>query len=95
MTKANDTRSKTIKPDFDSDQLLWLSWGLIFRTVCAPKSWTPERVAKEVTKKDPPGTSLNEWVISEPDPDRDDDFKGVNVLPCPNREDRQHWLLNC
>ncbi len=82
------------KVDLTEDRLFPLGWGLIFRPVCAPKSWPPERVAAEATRNDPPGTSANVWVISEPE-EREDVFNNTNCVPCPDCEDRQHWLLNC
>ena len=81
--------------DLSEDRLFPLGWGLIFRAVCAPKTWLPDRVSEQVTKDDPPGTSVNRWVISEPNNERKDIFKGVNVIPCPDDPNRQHWLLNC
>ena len=80
--------------DFSKDKLFSLGWGLIFQAVCAPKSWTAEQVAAEKTRNDPPGTSGNEWIISEPEP-REDVFNNTNCIQCPDCEDRQHWLLNC
>ena len=84
----------TKKPDLSEDRVFPLGWGLIFRAVCAPKSWPPEKVAADVTASDPPGTSVNQWVVSEPQ-ERDDDFNNVNQLPCPDDPNRVHWLLNC
>lgn len=80
--------------DLSKDTWYSLGFGLIFRCVCAPKSWSAERVAEEVTRDDPPGTSLNRWVVSEPS-ERDDDFNGVNQRPCPDDPNRVHWLMNC
>lgn len=80
--------------DLTEDRLFPVGWGLIYRVVCAPKSWTPEKVAAQCTQADPPGTSANEWVISEPS-ERAGDFNGVNHLPCPDDCNRIHWLLNC
>lgn len=83
------------KPDLTQDRVFPCGWGLIFRCVCAPKSWPPERVAEDVTRSDPPGTSVNKWVVSAPDDNRTDAFKGTNNLPCPDDPNRIHWLLNC
>lgn len=80
--------------DLTEDRLFPMGWGLVFRCVCAPKSWSCDRVAAQATADDPPGTSLNEWVISDPE-ERSDDFNGVNNLPCPDDENRTHWLINC
>lgn len=80
--------------DLTEDRIFPVGWGLVYRVVCAPASWAPERVAAEVTRDDPPGTSANQWVISKPH-ERGDDFNGVNNLPCPDCGHRKHWLLNC
>ena len=80
---------KTPEVDFSKDRLFSLGWGLISQGVCAPKSWTAEQVAAEKTRSDPPGTSGNRWVISEPDDGT------PNPCPCPDCENRQHWLVNC
>lgn len=80
--------------DLTEDRLFNLGWGLIFRVVCAPSSWTPERVAEQATKDDPPGTSANRWVVSTPG-ERDDEFNNVSCLQCPDDEHRKHWLINC
>lgn len=87
MTNSNDC-------DLSQDRLFFLQTGIINRTVCAPASWSADQVAAEVTSKDAPGTSANQWVISDPQ-ERQDDFNGVNHLPCPDCADRVHWLLNC
>lgn len=85
----------TKKADLTEDKLFSLGFGFIFKLVCAPKTWSPEKVSDEATRMDPPGTSANRWVISEPDPDREGDFKGVNNLPCPDDCNRTHWMVNC
>jgi len=85
---------KKLTVDLSQDCLFPLGWGLVFRAVCAPKSWSPERISREATRNDPPGTSENRWVISKPER-RDDVFNGTNCVPCPDSKDRQHWLLNC
>lgn len=82
------------KVDLTEDRLFSLGFGLVFKAVCAPSHWSPEKVADEATKMDPPGTSENRWVISTPE-QRDDDFNGVNHLPCPDDCNRTHWLVNC
>lgn len=82
------------KVDLTEDRIFPLGWGLIYRAVCAPKSWTPERIAAQATADDPPGTSANRWEIATPQ-ERKDDFNGVNQLPCPDDCNRVHWLLNC
>lgn len=80
--------------DLKSNEVFPVGWGLIYCVWCAPKSFTAEEVQTKVNAKDRPGTSLNEWVISEPK-ERDDSFNGVNSNPCPDDADRTHWLLNC
>ena len=81
--------------DLAEDRLFPLGWGLIFRAVCAPKTWSEDRVSEQVTRDDPPGTSANRWVISGADNGRVGAFKGTNCISCPDSPDRQHWLLNC
>lgn len=84
------------KPEVDltEDKVFPLGWGLVFCAVCAPAHWTPEEVAADVTRNNPPGTSLNEWIVSEPR-ERDDDFNNTNCIECPDDPNRKHWLLNC
>ena len=89
---SEDTTKATV--DFTEDRIFPVGWGLVYRIVCAPRSWSADRVAEDVTRNDPPGTSLNQWVISEPH-ERKDDFNNVNHLPCPDCDGRIHWLLNC
>lgn len=81
--------------DLTEDRLFSLGWGLIFKAVCAPASWDAARVSETATSDDPPGTSGGRWVVSEPDDDRDDAFKGCNCIQCPDDPNRRHWLLNC
>ena len=95
MTASAETASDKPEVDLTEDRIFPLGWGLIYRCVCAPKSWSCERIEDDVTRSDPPGTSANRWVISEAHDDRDDEFKGVNNLPCPDDENRVHWLMNC
>lgn len=81
--------------DLTEDCLFSLGWGLVCKCVCAPSSWSAERVSDAATAMDPPGTSANRWVVSEPDDTRTDDFKGTNNLPYPDEAGRTHWLVNC
>lgn len=87
------TASKQV--DLTEDRLFPFGWGLIFRVVCAPKSWSDDKISETATREDPPGTMANQWVVSEPDDDRTDAFKGVNRVQCPDCENRWHVLLNC
>lgn len=89
MTVADDV-------NLTDDRLFSLGFGLIYKGVCAPKSWDAERVSDEATKNDPPGTSANRWVVTSTD-DLDDDnpFKKGNPQPCPDDCNRVHWLVNC
>jgi len=80
--------------DLSEDRLFPVGWGLIYRCVCAPKSWSEDRVAEVITREDPPGTSVNRWVISDPQ-GRDDEFNNCNNIQCPDDPNRVHWLLNC
>jgi hypothetical protein len=75
--------------DLAEQRLFNLGWGLVWRWVCVPASWTPERVSEEATRIDPPGTSVNRWEVSEARDER------PNQMPCPDCADRTHWLINC
>lgn len=81
--------------DFTEDRLFPVGWGIIYRCVCAPKSWSDDRISDELSAKDPPGISAGRWVVSDPDDTRDDKFKGVNRVQCPDCADRWHVLCNC
>ena len=81
--------------NFSEDRLFPVGWGLIFRCVCVPKSWSDGRIADDLSAKDPPGTSANRWEVSTPDDDRTDVFQGVNRVQCPDCVDRWHVLCNC
>jgi len=83
-----------IEVDLSEDRLFPCGWGLLYQVVCAPKSWSAERIAKEVTHQNPPGTSSDKWVISVPEK-RKGKFNKKNCIPCPDAPNRQHWLLNC
>jgi len=88
----------TVAPDVDmkAERLFQISWGLIYKVVCAPKHWTAEQVSAEATKNDPPGTSQNRWETTNPESlDDDHPFKAGNPLPCNDDDDRRHWLVNC
>lgn len=80
--------------DLSGDNVIPISWGLVYCIWCAPSKFTAEEVGAAVTAIDRPGTSKNQWVVSEPK-EREDDFNKVNHLPCPDDPNRTHWLLNC
>ena len=80
--------------DLTENRVFSVNWGIVYCVVCAPKAFACEVVAEEWTRRDPPGTSVNRWVVSEPR-ERKDAFDGVNNLPCPDDPNRLHWLLNC
>lgn len=84
------------KPDLSEDRVFSLGWGLIYQPVCAPKYMTGEEVAAAVTRDNPPGTSGNEWVVTdEPDAEHHGPFAESNPFQCPDDPNRRHWLLNC
>lgn len=85
MTKDDDV-------NLDEERLFYLGTGLIYKCVCAPKSWDGERVSAEATKADPPGTSGNKWVVSDGSTLNEPQD---NPQPCRDCENRQHWILNC
>ena len=67
-----------------------ISWGLIYCVYCVPKSWDDDKISKEVSNIDPPGTSNNKWVCTE----ASDDIPEVR-LQCPDDLNREHRVLNC
>ena len=77
--------------DLAEDRLFSLGWGLIYKSVCAPKSWSADKVSVEATKADPPGTSANKWVVTNAPTDE----LPANPVPCPDNPNRVHWCLNC
>ena len=83
--------------DLTEDRLFPLGpWTLIYKAVCAPKSWSGDRISEEATMQDPPGTSANRWVITTPKNEGEGVFSTTNPIPCQDcPEDRRHWLLNC
>lgn len=76
--------------DLTEDKLFYLKNGLIYRLICAPKSWSKERIENDVTNNDPPGTSANRWVCT----DVDEELK-ENPIVCDQDYARMHWVLNC
>lgn len=90
----------TVEPgtDMDEDRLFNLGFGLIYRWVCAPISWDAGRVAAQATANDPPGTSVNRWVvtdISECLPEAIPEGVTQNPMPCNDCVARRHWMINC
>lgn len=71
------------------DVLYHLHTGIVFIAVCAPADWDAEKVQAETNTKGRPGTSANEWVISESTDEQ------TNPVTCPENPNRKHWLLNC
>ncbi len=90
--------SKDTDVDLSEDRAFFFRVGsgglgaLLYKGVCAPKSWTPEQVEAEATRRDPPGTSANRWEVTEVNPDI-----GLDHNPCQCNDDptRHHWVLNC
>lgn len=87
----------TPRADLSEDRLFPLGWGLIFRVVCAPKSWDDKRISDDMSMRDPPGTSANRWVVSD-----EESVAGhkqwdhpTNRKQCPDCPDRWHVLMNC
>lgn len=88
---------KEKKVDLEADELYLASEGLIYRVVCAPKSWDAQRVQDETNAKfGRPGISNNEWVITEGDTLNEKwmETEDGNPGKC-TEEHRCHWLLNC
>ena len=66
------------------------SHGPLCCSVCAPKSMSPEDVARETNAQSECGTELG-WVISS-----DTAFQDGTPIPaaCEQDSTRQHWLLD-
>ena len=80
--------------DLTEEKLFWIASGIVYSVCCCPTAWDAQRVGHEATVKNPPGTSANRWVVSDPQ-ERSDDFSGRNTMPCPDDPERTHWLINC
>jgi hypothetical protein len=84
------------KVDMSADKLFQISWGLVYKCVCAPASWDSDRVSAEATRNDPPGTLANHWVCTDTSSlDDDHPFKSGNPQPCNDDANRRHWIVNC
>lgn len=79
--------------DLTEDRIFTLHTGLVYRNVCAPSSWTRERVEADVNAQSPTGIR-SEWVVSEAI-EREGDYNGCSCLACPDDPNRTHWLMNC
>lgn len=89
MTVADDV-------DLKAEKLFCVSYGLIYKCMCAPASWSADQVAQRATQDDPPGTSENRWVVTDTSSfDDDHPFKNGNPQPCNDDPDRRHWVVNC
>jgi hypothetical protein len=75
--------------ELKEDVLYCLEQGIVYCAVCAPASWDADKVKEETNAKGRPGTSANEWVISEPTAEQ------ATPVTCPEDPNRKHWLLNC
>lgn len=95
LKDATPAESKVV--DFSEDRVFPLGWGLVFRVVCAPKSWSDERIADDVSANDPPGTSVNRWEVTD-DGSASEHHQWAhptNRKQCPDCQDRWHVLMNC
>ena len=83
--------------DFSEDRIFPCGWGLIYRVVCAPKSWDDERISDDVSLNDPPGTSANRWEVTsdESAANHEQWAHSTNRKQCPDCADRWHILMNC
>ena len=65
--------------------------GLIYSSVCVPKSWTKEQIEYAVNALNPTGIE-SEWKISS-----DPTFYtgGPNPKQCENDSERIHYLMEC
>lgn len=99
MTKEWPTQGDEI--DLESDVVYPMGWGLIFRVVCAPERFDDDAISDIVSRNDPPGTSVNRWVVC-PDERAEEheqwvEQTGVKTAraPCPDDPGRCHVLMNC
>lgn len=83
-------KGETTDVDLTQDCMYHLSTGIVFTYVCVPASWDADKVQTERNAKGRPGTSNNEWVISEPTEENPQ-----NPIVCPSDPSRRHWALNC
>ena len=83
--------------DFTEDRLFPLGWGLIYRVVCAPKDWDDDRIGDDLSMRDPPGTSVNRWVVSDNESAANHKqwAHPTNRKQCPDCEGSWHVLMNC
>lgn len=83
--------------DLTADRLYPYGWGLIYRVVCAPKSWSDERIGDDMSMCDPPGTSVNRWVVTNNSAAAKHEqwAHKTNRKQCPDCEHRDHVLMNC
>lgn len=73
------------------DYLVVYAEGIVSMSVCAPASWTPERIAAEANRIRPTGIR-SPWLFSA-----DKTFAGGEPVPSPCETDqtRIHYLLEC
>lgn len=83
--------------DLTEDRLFPCGWGLIYRVVCAPKTWDDERISDVMSAKDPPGTSVNRWVVTDDEAAAKHEqwAHPTNRKQCPDSDHRDHVLMNC
>lgn len=68
------------------------AYGLVYCSVCAPKTMSREDIEEEVNASSPTGISSS-WKIS-----KDEFFKGdtrKNGCDCEDDDSRRHWLMVC
>ena len=53
------------KIDFTEDRVFPVGNGIVYRVVCAPRSWSNDKISDDVSTKDPPGTMANRWVVAD------------------------------
>lgn len=87
--------------DLASRKVYPVGWGLIYRVVCAPKDMGDDEISDIVTRNDPPGTTVNQWVVTSDESAADhpnwSEQTGSNTAraQCPDCTDRNHVLMNC
>ena len=65
--------------------------GIVYCSVCVPKTWTREQVVKAVNAVNPTGIT-SKWTISS---DTRFHTGGPNPKPCEQEEGKIHYLMRC
>lgn len=83
--------------DLNEDRVFPVASGLIYRVVCAPSTWSDDRISEAVTAASPPGTINNRWEVSSAKAaSKHRQWQHETARkPCPDCDHRVHVLMNC